>query len=73
MLHDINGSHMHEVDLLDMTGGSQRHPDMRRIHTGINYIDASGKFVYNFAPTVLSQVSRRHNNFHDTDKVPAWI
>lgn len=50
---------------VELTGGSQRHPDTRQIHTGINYIDASGKPVYSFAPTVLSQASRCQNNLHD--------
>ena len=33
---------------VELSGGSQRHPDTQHYHTGISYIRATGTPVYNF-------------------------
>lgn len=39
---------------IELIGGSRRHPDIQKIHTGIEYVRAKGKPVYNFVPDVRS-------------------
>ena len=55
---------------VELTGGSQKHPDTWQIHTLANYLDAKGKTVYIccLKPAGVSRTLMTQAN-----KVPAWM